>query len=1761
MGRPKKNQVEESTDLQKALLLARSARDGVLRSIRNLDSLANEAKTDVDKQHVFLARVISLEKYISQFEKYQQEILASLVDLNLVREFEQVDALVADAMEEMCGTIRSTMEQLQPKRTPNDEFRSLNSGGVPQAYHTVSLPKIELPKFDGNVIEWCTFRDMFQSLIHNNKAISDIERYHYLISCLSGPALTIVKAVPLSADNYSIAWNELTKCYENRRLLATAHVDKLFAFAPLKKESVSSLLSFVHTFRENVSAINALGIENISSFLLFYIGVRVIDTETRRLFEASIPQSEIPSLDDLLNFISQRCKILENIGKSAEKVELVSKPNFKKGKGAPSVKSSLTSTTNNSRPSQKTSKCLYCQHEHHLYRCFLFKKISTDLRRKFASDNCLCFCCLKTGHSANACSSTFRCKTCQSKHHTLLHLDCDNLSLKEINQERGDKSQPNNVDSEPSASLSKFAGTTCTDKTVVLGTAIVRIFDNTGELQTVRVLLDGGSQVSVMTSECVNRLGLQRHKTCTNVSGLSQQPVTKIKGSTHCRFVPLTAKEPQFVASDIIVLSQITRHMPSEKLPASVRERYRHLILADPAFDVPGPIDMLIGNDLYPLVLPTKTDVIHSPGLPSAMSTTLGWVIGGALNKSTMSPVVSLSITESPSIEGLLQQFWKVEQPPIPDLPTTEDELVEEWFRKTVNRDSTGRFCVALPFRSRIMDNLANRTPIVLGPSRTMALNRLYNLERRLTKDPDLYSAYRKFMNDYLSLGHMRPAINPGKYFIPHHPVVKRSNDNIKIRVVFDASARSSTGYSLNDCLATGPKLQLDISNVLLRSRFHKYLFIADIEKMYRQINICEEDCAYQHILWRNSPDEEVQEFQLCIVTYGMSSAPFLAMRCLHQLNEEDGPSYPLAFNILTTSTYVDDIVAGANTVEDVLQLKQEIVALLRRGNFNLKKWASNCTEVLENIDVEDRALDSIIEAKDVHSVKVLGLHWDTNVDAFGYHTSPENPVVTKRSILSTIARLYDPIGVLGPTIFWAKCVLQELWIQKLNWDEPPSISVIDKWKMFINDLPLLSDLSLPRHIDVRQVKSVQLLGFADASQKGYAAVVYVRIVDAQEVVRIHFITCKSKVAPLKSSDADITLTIPRLELCAALLLSQLLSHQLEVLQHVVNIERVRAWTDSTIVLAWLTTEQKKLKIFVTNRVAKIRSLIPMCEWAHVTSGDNPADPASRGTLPKELVSQSLHIHGPYFLHLPEHQWPVISLSKLKLPATDQLPEVKKFSECTLHVHQVENPEDMLKRFSSLTRMQRVLSHCYRFIQKARRKFTTDGPISCHEAENILNKCVKFTQNSHWPQLSKQLMNPQATITPSSLAQLAPFLDPNGIIRVGGRLKFSTLDESAKHPVLLPKNSVLTRLIILHYHQCLLHGGMRLVMSMIHRKFWIISCRSAIKEVIHSCVTCIRYRAACPKPYMANLPSIRVKPDYPFTNVGMDYGGPFVVKEARRRNSRTQKAYIALFVCMSVKAIHVEVVTDLSTETFLAAFDRFIARRGVPTEIRSDCGTNYVGAAREFKNLFKDSATRDAVQSRALCQWKFNPPAAPHFGGIWEAAIKSVKTHLKKVIGSQVFTVEEFTTLAIRIEGILNSRPLTPISGDPNDLNALTPGHFLIGRPISAIPERELTMTPMNRLNRWQLIKQAQQSFWKRWSQEYLQTLQTRQKWTSPSPSLAVGDLVVINSPNRPSMSWQLGRILQTHPGADDVVRVVTVRTGDGILKRPVVKLVKLPIS
>ncbi|KAF0682165.1 DUF1758 domain-containing protein, partial [Aphis craccivora] len=334
--------------------------------------------------------------------------------------------------------------------------------------------------------------------------------------------------------------------------------------------------------------------------------------------------------------------------------------------------------------------------------------------------------------------------------------------------------------------------------------------------------------------------------------------------------------------------------------------------------------------------------------------------------------------------------------------------------------------------------------------------------------------------------------------------------------------------------------------------------------------------------------------------------------------------------------------------------------------------------------------------------------------------------------------------GALSPIILWAKCVMQELWCQKLDWDTPVPEEISQKWNEYMSKLSSLANLKLPRFINILKSIDIQLIGFADASQKGYAASVYLRVKDDVEKVQVYFIACKTKVAPLKSSKTDISLTIPRLELCAAVLLARVLSHRLMLLSKVMTIRQVRAFSDSTIVLSWLKSQPKDFKIFVTNRVSKIKELLPNCEWNHVSSKENAADPASRGLFPHELTTCNLHWTGPEFLRHPESQWP--NSKHVEIP-TDQLPEFKQTQECALFLTDTNEPERILQRFSSLGKMQRVLAYCLRFINVCRRRPIEMGVLLRNETDRALVVAIRITQNIHWAQLQRQLTSPSAIIT------------------------------------------------------------------------------------------------------------------------------------------------------------------------------------------------------------------------------------------------------------------------------------------------------------------------------------------------------------------------------------------------------------------------------
>ncbi|XP_063545735.1 uncharacterized protein LOC134753726 [Cydia strobilella] len=444
--------------------------------------------------------------------------------------------------------------------------------------------------------------------------------------------------------------------------------------------------------------------------------------------------------------------------------------------------------------------------------------------------------------------------------------------------------------------------------------------------------------------------------------------------------------------------------------------------------------------------------------------------------------------------------------------------------------------------------------------------------------------------------------------------------------------------------------------------------------------------------------------------------------------------------------------------------------------------------------------------------------------------------------------------------------------------------------------------------------------------------------------------------------------------------------------------------------------------------------------------------------------------------------------------------------------------------------------------------------------------CIKTCQSAEFKNEIEEI-NKSGFISSktSKIRSLTPFLE-NGILRVGGRLENASDLEIAKHPIILPYDSHLTKLIVADAHERTLHGDQRAMLNYLKSAYWIVRAKDLVKQHIHKCVRCIRHKAKIQTHLMGALPPARVTPGRAFIRSGVDYAGPINLRTSKGRGHHSYKGYVCLFICMVTKAIHLEVVSELTSRGFLEAFKRFTSRRGRCLEIYSDNGTNFVGVAKELKDLFnaqKSAIIQEVAEGLALngTTWHLIPPRSPNFGGLWEAGIKSTKYHIKRVIGESTLTFEEMATLLSQIEACLNSRPISVVPNDPNEPNPLTPGHFLIGEPLVTVPERNYECSNISTLKRWQLTQRMLQNFWRRWSNEYLTHYLQRYKWAHQVPEPNVGDVVLVKEDDLPPSKWLFGRIMQKHPGSDQLTRVVTIKCKNTLIKRPTSKLCVLPVA
>ncbi|XP_042912542.1 uncharacterized protein [Parasteatoda tepidariorum] len=705
---------------------------------------------------------------------------------------------------------------------------------------------------------------------------------------------------------------------------------------------------------------------------------------------------------------------------------------------------------------------------------------------------------------------------------------------------------------------------------------------------------------------------------------------------------------------------------------------------------------------------------------------------------------------------------------------------------------------------------------------------------------------------------------------------------------------------------------------------------------------------------------------------------------------------------------------------------------------MELHKWHSNCAALFS--DGEE-----IYNFTNCDGTQVLGVSWSPKKDSLYFKVTcsasqRKDSKVTKRCVLSTIA----PLGLLGPVVSKAKIFLQQLWSIKLDWHEELPEKQIQKWKKFVEALKSVNNMEFDRCILTEGADMIEIHGFADASEVAYGAVVYSKLV--KKVI--------------------IALDLP--------------------------ISNIYLWSDSMIVLSWIRKESFLLMTFVANRVSQIQDLTNIDSWRYVPSTENPADIISRGFDPDKLSQCRLWFEEPNFLCNNEYPNRDIPSRVIENEFSN---EFKPSSDFNCFISDNSNfLDNFLEVSNNYSKLIRVLSFVYRFIDNCRSTYdTSSGSLSPDELKRAELKLVSLVQKREFSKEIRDLEITGEVSNQSKVRNLCPFIDKECLLRVGGRLSNSELCFDKKFPLLLPEKHKLTQLIIISNHIKNLHVGPQTLLFIIRQRFWPINGRSICRKVVRECLSCFKA-----KPITCDQPKSRVSQNFPLAISGVDFCGPFTIKYKNQRKGTFQKIYVAIFVCFVTKAIHLELVTELSSQAFIATLKRFFSRRGKSSILYSDNATNFVGSNNELQRLF--SLVKNP--NKSLCnymsheniKWKFLPPRSPNFGGLWEAGVRSFKYHLKTVVGDKKLTYEDFLTVTTQIESVLNSRPLTPLSSDANDLSVLTPGHFLIGRPFTSIVEPDATNVSHNRLSLWHKTTKFVQLIWKKWHKDYLSTLQQRSK-------------------------------------------------------------------
>ena len=1646
-------------------------------------------------------------------------------------------------------------EMAGPKRERSppalDTSYSSTASSLRELQQFTKIPERNLPKFNGNVMEFADFWQEFECRVGSKDYLAESEKMGYLQSCITDPDAKEMLYCPVHTPGmYQDLVKRLKKRYNRVTEIHRTLVNQIFRMDTARNNR-QEMRRLTEKFTSTVQSIERTGYNQLghiySSLLYGYLPPEV----KIKWDHHHSPSETVPDWKDMITYLEKHTEVLPakpTVHGKTTPAE-VRPPRHKSEKQRPAVhigtSAPAASTPPRASPASHTYEapvykweCTLCAPEKHpLYVCSKWLTMTVPQRKKHAGTKKLCLNCLALGHETTKCWSRFTCKECGEKHHTTLH-PAPATPVNAVHHE---------------------------DVGDLLITSRVLLIGPDGKRRQARALLDTGAAMNILSSKMAEALKLPMNKAQLQFKRALGGGLASSNHTTEVTVSPLTPGE-RGLHIKAAVVEHVTDDMPVVRTaPASTFKHLEGLELADPSYHVPDRIDLILGLSAFLKLVQTDQLVEGPPGTPTAVRTIFGWGVGGALSQSSDCEMVIPIYTSTPSpvppsdqdnLPKEFHQFWQGEElEGLPGADVSTDNLVEEHYSNHVAYSADKRrYTVTIPRRDDVPP---------LGDSRPQALARYLNQERALIKK-GTYTAYQAVMKEYLDLHHAEQvpsetALPPQHFYLPMHAVVKETSTTTKLRVVFDGSALTSTGVSLNQTLLSGPTVQPTLTETLLRFRSYTVGVSADISKMYREVELAEEDRDLHRFLWREKIGDPVLDYRMTRVTFGINSSPWLAIRTLNQIAADHGSEDPEVQHHIRESFYVDDFLGGADSISEARELPGRIRAVLSEGGMNLCKWRSSHPEALQDLPprlIETSKVKSVDKDKNVLS-KTLGTEWDTEEDTmFPDLTLPATYSTTKRGLMSDISRLFDVLGWVSPTTLLMKINYQELWALNVGWDEQLPDHIKKKHYKWRSQLYILAKqrLSRPYYLGGEERVTTSLHGFADASMKAYGAVVYVRSTYQHHPPLIRLVMSKTKVAPrvkpTTTNKQPKGMTISRLELCGAHLLAKLLTKVMATLD--ISLEQVWAWTDSSCVLSWLDGNPRDYQVFVTNRVAQVLDVIPPQHWRHIPTGHNPADVASRGLYPAELASHQLWWDGPTLLaQEPIKVPPQPPRRPLAVPELRAVP---------LHAVAVDVEWDIEARCNVYLKLLHSAAWWIRFMDSLRKSEVLSPPGSrltlahLKRTEQVL---IRRSQARSFPREVTSLQTTSACRAGSKLSHLCPYLDSDHILRVGGRLAHSALTSNQKYPIILNAADRFTKLYFQHLHLTLGHCGPSLLLCHTGLRYHVLGAKRLAKWVCNRCITCLKLQKSTRQQLMGQLPADRVTPCPPFYICGVDYAGPFKMRMGYVRRPIILEVYVTLFVCFTTRAIHLELVADQTTEAFLGALKRFIGRRSCPHIIYSDNGGNFVGARNDLMRLQKmlqTAAASGEFESFLLLHgitWKLSPAKAPHFGGLWEAGVKSMKHHLRRMLGEEKLTLDQLRTVLCQVEAMLNSRPLLPLDGHSTEgLSALTSGHFLVGRPLTAYPETPLEVEP-HLLKSWNKVQGITQGIWVRWATEYVRALQSRQKWIRPEANLEVGDIVIIREVSPFKVRWPLARVIQTFPGKDGKVRAVKLQTATGTLERP----------